>query len=129
MSFLKSWKEKAKKLKTEIYALYLAYRDPRVPWYAKAFIAAIVGYALCPLDLIPDFIPVLGYVDDIILIPAGIAIAVKMIPQDVLEECRERAQSEPFGKRSHWVAAVFIVLIWLLAIYVTLKVFWAYFVN
>jgi len=83
---LKSWKEKAKKLKTEIYALYLAYRDPRVPWYAKAFIAAIVGYVLCLLDLIPDFIPVLGYVDDIILIPAGITLAIKMIPQDVLEE-------------------------------------------
>jgi uncharacterized membrane protein YkvA (DUF1232 family) len=129
LTYLKSWKEKAKSLKNEIYALYLAYRDPRVPWYAKALIAAIVGYALCPLDLIPDFIPVLGYVDDIILIPAGITLAMKMIPQDVLEECRERAQSEVFGKRSHWVAAVLIALIWLLAIYVTTKVFLGIFVN
>lgn len=119
---LKSWKEKAKRLKTEIYALYLAYRDPRVPWYAKVFIAAIVGYALCPLDLIPDFIPVLGYIDDIILIPAGITLVLKMIPQDVLEECREKARSESFGKRGHWVAAVVIVLIWLVAIYVTVKI-------
>ena len=126
---LKSWKEKAKKLKTEIYALYLAYRDPRVPWYAKAFIAAIVGYALCPLDLIPDFIPVLGYVDDIILIPAGITFAIKMIPQDVLEECRERAQSESFSKRTHWVAVILIVLIWLLAIYVTVRVIWVHFMK
>jgi uncharacterized membrane protein YkvA (DUF1232 family) len=129
LTYLKSWREKAGKLKTEIHTLYLAYKDPRVPWYAKALIAALIGYALCPIDLIPDFIPVLGYVDDILLIPAGIALAIKMIPQDVLEECRKRAQSEPFNKRSHWVVAVLIVLIWLLAIYVTVRVLWAYFMN
>jgi uncharacterized membrane protein YkvA (DUF1232 family) len=127
--WLKSWKEKAKKLKIEIYALYLAYRDPRVPWYAKALIAAIIGYALCPLDLIPDFIPVLGYVDDIIIIPAGITLALKMIPQDVLEECRKRAQSEPISRKNHWIAAGVIVLIWLLAIYVTVKVIWGHVRN
>jgi uncharacterized membrane protein YkvA (DUF1232 family) len=127
--WLKSWKEKAGKLRTEIYALYLAYKDPRVPWYAKAFIAGIIGYALCPLDLIPDFIPVLGYVDDIILIPVGISLAIKMIPQSILEECRERAQSEPFNIKSRWVAVVFIVLIWLLAIYVTGKIVWGHFMT
>ncbi len=120
---VESWREKAKKLKTEIYALYFAYRDPRVPWYAKAFIIAIVGYALSPIDLIPDFIPVLGYVDDLIIIPAAISLALKMIPEDVLEECREKAQSESLG--SHWVAAVVIILIWLAAIYVTVQVVWA----
>ena len=123
---LKSWKEKAKKLKIELHALYLAYRDPRVPWYAKALIAAIMGYALCPLDLIPDFIPVLGYVDDIIIIPAAITLAIKMVPQDVLEECRERAQSEPFSKKNNWIAAGVIVLIWLLVIYVVVKVIWVH---
>jgi uncharacterized membrane protein YkvA (DUF1232 family) len=121
-----SW---TRKLKTEIHALYFAYRDPRVPWYAKAFIAALVGYVLCPLDLIPNFIPVLGYVDYILLIPAGITLAIKMVPQDVLEECRERAQSESLNKRSHWAAAVFIAVIWLLAAYVTVKAAWAYFMN
>ena len=123
---IKSWKEKAKKLKIELHALYLAYRDPRVPWYAKALIAAIMGYALCPLDLIPDFIPVLGYVDDIIIIPAAITLAIKMVPQDVLEECRERAQSEPFSKKNNWIAAGVIVLIWLLVIYVVVKVIWVH---
>jgi uncharacterized membrane protein YkvA (DUF1232 family) len=121
---LTSWKEKAQNLKNDTYALYLAYRDPRVPWYAKVFVAAIVGYAVCPLDLIPDFIPVLGYVDDIILIPAGISLAIKMIPQDVLEECREKAQTESFSTREHWIAAVIIVLIWLLAFYVIAKLIW-----
>ena len=122
MARLKSWKEKAAKLKNEIYALYFVYRDPRVPWYAKALTVAIIGYALCPLDLIPDFIPVLGYVDDIVLIPAGIALVVKLIPQDVLEECREKARSESIGKANRWIGAVIIILIWLLALYVTIRV-------
>jgi uncharacterized membrane protein YkvA (DUF1232 family) len=111
------WREKAKKLRTEIYALYFAYRDPRVPWYAKAFIIAIVGYALSPIDLIPDFIPVLGYVDDVIIIPAAISLALKMIPDVVLGECREKAQSNPVG--NHWAAAVVIIVIWLAALYGT----------
>ena len=78
-------REKAKQLKTDVYALYLAYKDPRVPWYAKAFMALIIGYALSPIDLIPDFIPVLGYLDDLIIIPAGISLSLKMIPKEVLE--------------------------------------------
>lgn len=120
---LKSWRQKAKKLKIEIFALYFAYRDPRVPWYAKAFITAIVGYALSPIDLIPDFIPVLGYIDDLIIIPAAISLALKMVPEEVLEECRKKAQSESVG--DHWVAAIVIILIWLVAIYVTVWVVWA----
>lgn len=121
MISVKSWKEKAKQLKTDTYALYLAYKDPRIPWYAKVFIAIIVGYALSPIDLIPDFIPVLGYLDDLIIIPAGISLSLKMIPKEVLEECREKAKYElRNSKPKNWVAAVIIVLIWLLVVYLFL---------
>ncbi len=118
----KSWKAKSKKLKTEVVALYFAAKHPRTPWYAKALAALIVGYALSPIDLIPDFIPVLGYVDDLIIVPAGIALLIRIIPGDVLEECRSRAQSDLANRKpKNWVAAVIIVLIWLLAIYLTLS--------
>src|SRR5215212_6202650 len=89
---LGEWKRWAGRLKSETYALYLAYKDPRVPWYAKLFVALVVGYAFSPIDLIPDSIPVLGYLDDLILVPLGVALAVRMIPPPVLAECRERAQ-------------------------------------
>ena len=90
---MKSWKAKSKQLETEIFALYLACKHPRTPWYAKALAALIIGYAFSPIDLIPDFIPLLGYLDDLILIPAGIAFLVKIIPKDILEECRSKAKS------------------------------------
>ena len=103
----------ARRLKTEAYALYLAYKDPRVPWYARAFAAVVVGYAFSPIDLIPDPIPVLGYLDDVILVPLGIALAIRMIPPEVLSDCRERARSiedKPVNK----IAAAVVILIWLL---------------
>jgi uncharacterized membrane protein YkvA (DUF1232 family) len=85
-----SWKAIAKKLKNEIRVLYLAYKDPRTPWYAKVFAVLIIGYALSPIDLIPDFIPVLGYVDDLIIVPAGMALLLKMIPKEVVDEYRAK---------------------------------------
>src|SRR5512143_1825083 len=119
---LKSWKAKSKQLKTEIVALYLASRHPETPWYAKILAVLIIGYALSPIDLIPDFIPVLGYLDDLILIPAGIALLVRIIPGDVLAECRSKAASDLVSRKSKsWVAAVIIVLIWLLVLYVILR--------
>ena len=112
---LDNWNRRVGHLKRETYALYLAYRDPRTPWYAKAFSALVVGYAFSPIDLIPDPIPVLGYLDDLILIPLGIALAVKMIPPVVLEESREQARSVmEQGKPSGKAAAVVILTIWLL---------------
>ncbi len=117
---LKSWKAKSKRLKTEIKALYLASRHPRTPWYAKVLAALIIGYALSPIDLIPDFIPVVGYLDDLIIIPAGIALLIKIIPEDVLQECRSKAQSDSL-KRKHWVAGVIIILIWLAVLYLVLS--------
>jgi uncharacterized membrane protein YkvA (DUF1232 family) len=116
-STIGQWKRRARQLKVETYALYLAYRDPRVPWYAKLFVAGVVGYAFSPLDLIPDFVPVLGYLDDLVIVPLGVALALKMIPGTVLDECRERAQEIlSQGKPTNWAAAGVIVVIWLLAI-------------
>ncbi len=107
----------AEKLRIEIYAMYLAYMDPRTPWYAKWLVAVIVAYALSPIDLIPDFIPVLGYLDDIILIPLGLVLARKIIRPEVLAECRKKAASELSGKSltNYWAAAI-IVTFWLVII-------------
>jgi uncharacterized membrane protein YkvA (DUF1232 family) len=111
---LESWKQKARQLKQEIYALYLAYRDPRVPLHAKIFAACVVGYALSPIDLIPDPIPVLGYLDDLVLIPLGISLAIKMIPAEVMAESRVKArQVLDQGKPVSWAAASVIAAIWL----------------
>ncbi len=122
---LNSWKQRTKRLKSELFALYLAYKDPRTPWYAKIFAVLILGYALSPIDLIPDFIPVIGYLDDLIIVPAGIALLIKMMPKEVLEECRAKARSQPMSKKpKNWIAAIIIVLVWLLAIYLTLRLLW-----
>jgi uncharacterized membrane protein YkvA (DUF1232 family) len=108
------WKQRARELKTETYVIYLAYKDPRTPWYAKLFAACVVGYAFSPIDLIPDPIPVLGYLDDLVLVPLGVALALKMIPPPVLAECRERAQTAMGqGKPMNWAAAAIIIGIWL----------------
>jgi uncharacterized membrane protein YkvA (DUF1232 family) len=100
-------------LKVEVYALYRAYKDPRVPWYARIFAACVVGYAFSPIDLIPDPIPILGYLDDLILIPIGIALAIKLIPPGLLAE--HRAQARAFaaeGKPVNRAAAAFVVVVW-----------------
>jgi uncharacterized membrane protein YkvA (DUF1232 family) len=114
-SFLDTWKASARKLKTEVYALYLAYKDPRTPWYAKVFTAVVVGYAFSPIDLIPDPIPILGYLDDLVLVPLGAYFAMKMIPPEVMRESREKAtELVAQGKPVNKVAAVVIVIIWIL---------------
>lgn len=107
---LRTW---ARGLKRETYALYLACRDPRTPWYAKAVAGLVVAYALSPLDLIPDPIPVLGYLDDLVLIPLGLALAVRLIPLEVLADCRARAAVEGGRGPRSLVAAVVIVLVWI----------------
>lgn len=115
MNFLALWRQWANQLKIETYALYLAYKDPRVPWYARLSAVVVVGYAFSPIDLIPDFIPVLGHLDDLVLIPLGIILVLKMIPQDVLIECRQQAritmsQNRPMNRTT----TVIIVSIWLI---------------
>ena len=91
MKSVQTWKGKAKRLIDDIYILSFAVRDYRVPWYAKALAVITIAYALSPVDLIPDFIPILGYLDDLILIPVGIYLTARMIPEDVLAECRPSA--------------------------------------
>ena len=108
-----TWRARVSALKRETLALYLAARDPRTPWYARAVVAAVAAYALSPIDLIPDFIPVLGLLDDAVLLPLGIALALRLIPSDVIAECRARA-AEAFaaGRPVSRSAALAIVAIW-----------------
>jgi uncharacterized membrane protein YkvA (DUF1232 family) len=107
-----SWRDTAARLKREVYSLYFAVRDPRVPWYAKALAGSIVAYAFSPIDLIPDFIPVLGYLDDLILIPLGVLLVRRLIPADVLADCRGRAAALD-AKPQSWGGAAIVVGIWL----------------
>lgn len=124
-SLVKDLKQRARSLKSETFALYLAARHPETPWYAKLLVGGIVAYALSPIDLIPDFVPILGYLDDVILIPVGISLAIKMIPPPVLDECRLRAEEARLnGKPRSRVASAVIIISW-----VALAVFciaWAY---
>jgi uncharacterized membrane protein YkvA (DUF1232 family) len=105
---IKSW---ARRLIRDVHAVYLAAYDPRVPWYAKILAAAVAGYALSPIDLIPDFIPVLGYADDLVIVPLGIWLVVSLIPNEVMAECRARAEAAEQRPRST-VAAATIIAIW-----------------
>jgi uncharacterized membrane protein YkvA (DUF1232 family) len=115
MNTIERWKKQVRHLKMETCAIHLASKDPRVPWYAKGLIAFVVVHTFSPIDLIPDFIPILGYLDDLVIAPLGIALALKMIPQDVLTECREKAQASiDRDKPTNWVAAAVIIAIWLL---------------
>ena len=111
MGWLAGLKQKARALKAETYVLYLAARHPDTPWYAKLLVAGIVAYAFSPIDLIPDFVPVLGYLDDLILIPLGLALAIRLVPPAVLAECRARAQER--RKLVSRTAGAVIVAIWL----------------
>ena len=109
---LETWKAHAKALKTENHALMIAYRDPRTPWTAKAWVLLVVAYALSPIDLIPDFIPVLGYLDDLILLPLGIALAVRLVPPKVMDDARKTA-TQATRSRIGWIGAGMIGLVWL----------------
>ncbi len=117
MPIIEKWKECAKELKQELHAIYLACKDPRTPWYAKALATCVVGYALSPIDLIPDPIPILGYMDDFILLPLGIAAVRKMIPPAILAECREKAKEAAGQRKSrNLVAAAIVVFIWIVLV-------------
>ena len=110
-------KERAKKLKTDIPAVFLALKEKRTPWYAKVLAAVIVVYALSPIDLIPDFIPVLGYLDDLIILPSLVAWCIRCVPDEVFAACRSRAQDLwGEGKPTKWYYAIPFVLIWIAVI-------------
>jgi uncharacterized membrane protein YkvA (DUF1232 family) len=116
-----AWKRWARERKRDSYALFLAARDPRVPWYTKALALCVVGYALSPIDLIPDFIPIVGYLDDLILVPLGLALVLRLTPSPALDEARRRAQeamdrgalSRSLPAR---IATLIVVVVWLAAV-------------
>jgi uncharacterized membrane protein YkvA (DUF1232 family) len=116
---LRGW---ARQIKRDVHALYLAARDPRVPWYAKAVAIAVAAYALSPIDLIPDFIPVVGYLDDLVIVPFGILLAVKLVPRDLMAEFRASAVSAEGERILGKLGAAIIVLLWILGI--TLATLW-----
>ncbi|MEJ8758171.1 DUF1232 domain-containing protein [Pontibacter sp. H259] len=118
---LQKWKAFVRKLKEDIYTLYLASRDPRIPFMAKVVLVITVAYAFSPIDLVPDFIPVLGYLDDLLLLPFGIWLTIKLMPPAVLHEYRLKAKEQLLRPRKvNYTMAAVIVIIWLLAGY------WAY---
>ena len=104
-----------RRLKRDVMALHLAARDPRVPWYAKAVAAGVAAYALSPIDLIPDFIPVLGYLDELVVLPLGILLAVRLVPREIMAELRARAEGGSGGRPVSRAGAVAIVTLWLVA--------------
>jgi uncharacterized membrane protein YkvA (DUF1232 family) len=110
---IKDW---AQRMKRETWVLYFACRHPQTPWYARLLAVLVVGYALSPIDLIPDFIPIVGYLDDLILVPLGLSLAMRMIPAEVINQCRQQAELEtPFHSLAGRVAAGVIILIWVAA--------------
>lgn len=108
-------KARARELKRETYAIYLAARDPRTPWYVRALVFFVVAHTFSPIDLIPDFIPVLGYLDDLVITPGGLWLAVRLIPPEVLAEARATAATQDIDKSIGKIGAVLIVLLWILA--------------
>ncbi len=116
MKFIEIMKGKASSLKKEITALYYAYQNPKVKLLPKLIIIFTIGYALSPIDLIPDFIPVLGYLDDLIIIPALITLSIKLIPTEIMDESREKAIREPLQLKKNWFFALIFIAIWIMLI-------------
>ena len=111
---LRKWKETVRKLKEDIYTLYLASRDPRIPFMAKVVLVLTVAYAFSPIDLIPDFIPILGYLDDLLILPLGIWLSIKLVPDYIIEHYRQKAKNQLKVRKPNYVMAGVIVIIWLL---------------
>jgi uncharacterized membrane protein YkvA (DUF1232 family) len=116
-----AWRQRARKLKQDVVAVALAMRDPRVPWYAKALGACVVAYALSPIDLIPDFIPVIGYLDDLVLVPLGLVLMLRLIPAEVLAEHRVAAASLAERPVSY-AGAAGVIMVWLTSL--ALAAYW-----
>lgn len=128
MKLLRQLREKARALNSEVFALYLAYRHPEVSWVARLIIALTIGYALSPIDLIPDFIPVFGFLDDLLIVPAGIALSIRLIPPAVLAECRTKAAAEFNDAKPHFRYATLIVLFtWLIMLAVAFLIGYKFF--
>ncbi|TPK83000.1 YkvA family protein [Mesorhizobium sp. B2-4-17] len=122
MRILNATRKWAKAIRRDVVALWLAARDPRVPWHAKAVAGAVAAYALSPIDLIPDFIPIIGYLDDLIIVPLGIMLAVKLVPVDLMREFRDEAtrRAKPVSK----AGLIFMIAVWIVAAAALLWLFW-----
>jgi uncharacterized membrane protein YkvA (DUF1232 family) len=125
ISLLANLKNRAQILKREAYALYIAARDPRVPWYARVFMTLVIAHTFSPIDLVPDFIPVLGVLDDLLIVPLGIALTLKMIPAQVMVDARRKAEEmiaegEPVSR----LGAVVVIIIWLALLALVVGVIW-----
>jgi uncharacterized membrane protein YkvA (DUF1232 family) len=118
-----SLKAKISNMTKEVHALFLASKDSSVPWYAKAVMALIIGYVICPIDPIPDFISVLGELDELVVVPLGVALVVRMIPKGVMEDCRRRAREEPVDSRTKWLILAVAIVFWVFIAYLA----WSYF--
>jgi uncharacterized membrane protein YkvA (DUF1232 family) len=112
---LENFRSRSRALKNEAFAIYLAAKDPRTPWYAKALILFVVAHTFSPIDLIPDFIPVLGYLDDLIVTPLGIALAIRLIPAEVLAEARTRAAGSGVSRGAALLGVAVVILVWIIA--------------
>ena len=127
MQRLRLW---AAALKREVMTLWFACRDPRTPWYARVLAMLIVAYALSPIDLIPDFIPVLGYLDELILLPVGIYLVLKLVPAEALADARAKANSWVESRKPkprNWIAAAVIVLVWVVVLWAAFLLIWPVF--
>jgi uncharacterized membrane protein YkvA (DUF1232 family) len=118
--------EKAKQLQSEVMGLYFAYKNPATPWYARILAALVVAYALCPIDLIPDFIPVLGYLDDLVLVPGGVWLAIKLIPADIMADSRSQAVVYMKQKPVKGWFAIIIILIWAVLLFFIGRWVWSF---
>ncbi len=117
--WIDAWKIRVRALKKEAYALYFAVRDPRVPWYAKLLIGLVLAYTFSPIDLIPDFIPVLGYLDDLLIVPLGIALALRLTPSEVMIDARQQAEEYiQQGKPVSRIGAMIVIVVWLIIVVV-----------
>ena len=126
-SLLARLKQRARALKNEAFAVYLAAKDPRTPWYAKALVFFVVAHTFSPIDLIPDFIPVLGYLDDLIITPGGLWLAVRMIPAEVLAEARLTAANQDLDRSVGTIGAAIVVLLWIVGLSATVYLILRYF--
>ena len=118
---LENLKNRARELKNEVFAVYLAAKDPRTPWYARALILFVVAHTLSPIDLIPDFIPILGYLDDLIITPLGLALAIRLIPPGVLEEARGKVAGSGLERSVGYFGAAVTVIAWVVILIFTLR--------
>lgn len=111
---LRKWKEFVRQLKEDIYTLYLASKDPGMPFSAKVVVLLTVAYAFSPIDLIPDFVPLLGYLDDLLILPLGIWLSIKLIPEPMLHHYRQKAKEQMHERKPNYIMAAAIVVVWLL---------------